>query len=109
MGRHAAYVEVPCGSCHACCKAPWFVKLMPWEQEDHGGVEVLPHKDNGECIYLEEGKCSLFESPRRPYTCRTFDCRNKLKEWDARGRPELQPDLGPVIWAAIRLVKRTEA
>ncbi len=75
---------------------------MPWEQERHG-VKVLPHKENGDCIHLTEGGCALFGKPERPYVCRTFDCRQKLAEWDARGRPELEADLAPVIWAALKL------
>ena len=100
-----SHVSVPCGSCNACCKAPWFVRLMPWEKEKHGGVDVVPKKENGDCIYLENG-CSLFEKPERPHVCKTFDCRQKLAEWNARGRPSLDEGLSPVIWAALRLVKK---
>ena len=97
-------ISVPCGTCRACCKKPWFVTLMPYEREMHGGVSKLPHKENGDCIYLAEEGCSLFGKVERPYTCRMFDCRNKLREWNARGRPELSEDLAPVIWAALKRV-----
>jgi len=75
---------------------------MPWERDKHGGVDRLPHKENGDCIYLVESGCSLFGKPERPYTCRIFDCRNKLREWQARGSPALG-DEAEVIKAALRL------
>jgi hypothetical protein len=78
---------------------------MPWEKEKHGGVDVVPKKPNGDCIYLAEDGCSLFGKPERPFVCMTFDCRNKLAEWNARGRPELDEGLAPVIWAALKIVK----
>lgn len=99
-----SHVSVPCGTCRACCKSPWFVKLMPWEKEKHGGVDIVPKKENGECVYLAESGCALFGKPNRPYVCMTFDCRNKLAEWNARGRPELSVELAPVIWAAMKIV-----
>ena len=82
------------------------MKLMPWEKEKHGGWDVVQKKENGDCVYLEEAGCSLFGKPSRPFVCMTFDCRNKLIEWDARGRPELEPELAPVIWAAIKLTAK---
>jgi len=99
-----SYVNVPCGTCRACCRSPWFVKLMDWEKEFHGDVDVVPKKENGDCIYLEGDGCSLFGKSNRPYVCKTFDCRVKVKEWEARGRPELDEKLSPVIWAGIRLI-----
>lgn len=98
-----SHVHVPCETCHACCRKPWFVKLMPWEKDAHGGVDVLPWKDNGDCIYLGESGCELFGKAERPFTCRTFDCRNKLREWNARGRPETDPGISRVIWAALKI------
>ena len=99
-------VSVPCDTCRACCKAPWFVRLMPWEKEKHGGVDVLPHKENGDCIYLVDAGCSLFGKPERPQVCRQFDCRDKVNEWNARGRPQLNDGLSAVIWAGIKLGRK---
>lgn len=101
-----SHISVPCGSCRACCKTPWFVTLMEWEKDKHGGVDRVPHKENGDCVYLVAEGCSLFNKPERPYVCKTFDCRNKLSEWNARGRPELPAELSPVIWAALRITKK---
>ena len=103
-----SHVDVPCDTCRACCKAPWSVKLQPWEKEFHDGVDVIPHKENGDCIHLVEAGCALFGKPNRPYVCKTFDCRNKVAEWDARGRPELDEGLSAVIFQGLRLIKRAQ-
>jgi Fe-S-cluster containining protein len=36
-------------------------------------LQVLRHKKNGDCIYLDRDGCSIHE--RRPHICRIFDCR----------------------------------
>jgi hypothetical protein len=77
---------------------------MPWEREYHGGAEVVPKRENGDCIHLVAEGCALFGKPERPQVCRNFDCRHKLVEWNARGRPELEEGLSNVIWAALKLV-----
>jgi len=76
---------------------------MPWEKDKHGGVSVVPKRDNGDCTYLVDEGCSLFGKPERPYVCKTFDCRKKLREWNARGKPELDAGLSAVIQAAMRI------
>ena len=80
---------------------------MPWEKEKHGGVDVIPKKENGDCIHLVEEGCALFDKPERPFVCKTFDCRNKVVEWNARGKPTLDEGLAPVIWAGLRLIGET--
>ena len=66
-----------CGRCTACCKRE-LVPLMPGD--DMGldavsfqGVQVLRHKENGDCIYLGKRGCKIYD--RRPQVCRSFDCR----------------------------------
>jgi hypothetical protein len=81
---------------------------MPWEREAHGGATQIAKKENGDCIHLVAEGCALFGKPERPYVCRTFDCRNKLAEWHARGRPEMDDELAPVIWAALKLVGKEQ-
>lgn len=72
--------DVPCGDCHACC----FHYDVDFHQdfddqaeyETETGIEdvtVLKHRDDGSCIYLKNGRCSIYE--RRPYYCRVYDCR----------------------------------
>jgi hypothetical protein len=78
-------MPVPCGSCNACCRiASLDVDLMPSEERDFpeavrdpdGGRMVLPKRENGECIHLVDGRCSIYH--RRPASCRNYDCRGHL-------------------------------
>ena len=72
---------VPCGGCRLCCqKNP--VMLMPEVGDDiHSydtvegpeGRKYLRIKDNGDCVYLGVGGCTIHE--RVPYACRVYDCR----------------------------------
>jgi len=70
-----------CGSCTECChdqdvlltksEAKSNFYLMDFEPKfEH---HVLRKKKNMDCIYLDEGKCSIWHSA--PQVCRTFDCR----------------------------------
>jgi Fe-S-cluster containining protein len=69
------------GECNRCCRTPNItVEIKEHEAErypgawlDDDGTWRLPKKDNGECAYLVDGKCSIYAN--RPFTCRTFDCR----------------------------------
>lgn len=38
------------------------------------GHLMLAHKENGDCIYLGVGGCSIHD--RKPRMCREMDCRN---------------------------------
>ena len=73
--RHS---NVPCGSCHACCKSDRII-LGPKDDRDayrwhrEGYQDVLDRKDNGECIYLTDMGCSIHD--RAPDICKRFDCR----------------------------------
>ena len=44
---------------------------------------ALQKKPNGECVYLNESGCSIYE--RAPWTCRIFDCRKLSIEAMAKG------------------------
>jgi Fe-S-cluster containining protein len=93
--RDKSYVApVPCGSCHKCCTNRTVIVLMPqvddpnayritWD--DHGNV-VLQHKPNGDCTYLEDGKCSIHGN--QPFVCRGFDCRHVHLDLMANTRNE---------------------
>jgi Fe-S-cluster containining protein len=75
--------NVPCGSCTACCthlhlhaeiqpeELSAFPEAVKNDTIAHGWR--LPKKDNGECVHLVGGQCSIYE--RRPRACRDFDCR----------------------------------
>jgi len=73
--------EVPCGECHLCC-CNELVVLYPQDEptryslEKHPflpGKHVIAHKENKECVYLNEQGCSIWED--RPQLCKEFDCR----------------------------------
>ena len=74
--------DVPCGSCTACCRSSELVVLLPEKGDDLdiltrrgevAGIPVLAHNPTGECAYLEDDGCSIYE--HRPFVCRGFDCR----------------------------------
>ena len=84
---HNLAVDVPCGSCTACCTSSYFILVNRTEQQaiDAIGAELLfpaPNNPNllvmgfnkkGHCPKLVGGKCSIYAN--RPHTCRTYDCR----------------------------------
>lgn len=73
--------EVPCNGCVACCRGD-AVRLSDADRADgyltepypHAPrVKMLAHKPNGDCIYLGESGCTIYD--RRPTICREMDCR----------------------------------
>ncbi len=86
---------VPCNGCTACCRNKSTVDLMPdddlslyehisireWGGELH---PMLSQKPNGDCAYLEDGKCSIYD--KRPVVCRVFDCRRERYAFDTRAK-----------------------
>lgn len=79
-------VIVPCNGCRACCRDNFvpidesngdvladyktrFATLSPIAES----FPILDHKPNGECIYLGDTGCTIWN--RRPYMCRIYDCR----------------------------------
>ena len=79
---------VPCGECNSCCKLSplltpeefesglYAYTLMKTEYSD-GPVVTVPRNENG-CMYLINGKCSIYDT--RPKACRVFDCRTSTFE-----------------------------
>jgi len=70
--------NVPCGTCKGCCRDIGLVELSPGDSSQLkrqwvGDKVCLPRKENGDCVYLEENGCSVYDI--RPVTCRYFDCR----------------------------------
>lgn len=72
-----------CGNCDLCCKSSILVlygshdNLDLFEQKvkvmDDPEVWIVGQKKNGDCLYLENGKCSVHKNA--PAVCRQFDCR----------------------------------
>jgi Fe-S-cluster containining protein len=91
QGAVRGQVDVPCGSCNACCRSAHIhADLLPHELKDFpdavpisdliGSPEssgfALPKNADGSCSRLIDGKCSIY--PRRPLSCRVYDCRIDL-------------------------------
>jgi hypothetical protein len=81
-------VDVPCGTCTACCTSSQFVHIGPDEGETLAriprallfpapglprGHVVMGYDERGHCPMFVAGACSIYE--HRPRTCRTYDCR----------------------------------
>lgn len=71
---------VPCNGCTICCdRDAIFIdpelgdKVEDYQTIEFGGFDILDHKKDGTCIYLEKEGCSIYE--KRPAVCREFDCR----------------------------------
>lgn len=77
--------QVNCGSCRLCCKGDSIILHEGHDNpNNYETVEILSpitgkptlilaHKENGDCIYLGENGCTIYE--KRPMICREFDCR----------------------------------
>jgi uncharacterized protein len=80
-------VDVPCGTCVACCTSG---KLIPVEPDEGAalaavgpeglvampgqpGEYALRHDASGRCAQLREDGCQVYAD--RPRACRTYDCR----------------------------------
>ena len=81
MSKNPKFVRVPCNGCTLCCQGD-AIRLMeednPLEYltEPHPyfpGDLMLAHKQNGDCIYLNEKGCSIHS--HAPLLCRSGDCR----------------------------------
>lgn len=74
-----------CNGCTFCCQSD-SIYLHPekgdnpddYKTEKYRSRDVLQHKLNGDCIYLNRSTgCSIWG--KQPYTCRHLDCRDWLK------------------------------
>lgn len=81
-----------CGACRECCKGPRELELFEpsfmWHTEARGGKTFLATRDNGDCVYLCSGGCSIYET--RPNACRDFDCRDYVTHPGMSRRIRLQ-------------------
>ena len=81
-------MDVPCGSCTACCRSSQFVHVDPDEHDAlahippellfptpgaPAGHLLLGYDDEGCCPMLVDDRCSIYL--HRPRACRTYDCR----------------------------------
>jgi Fe-S-cluster containining protein len=87
LGASPIATNVPCNGCTLCCRGYQAIILHPECGDDaakYQTVEVpnpltgepalmVEQKPNGDCIYLGEQGCSIYED--RPIICRGYDCR----------------------------------
>lgn len=71
---------IPCNGCTQCCKGP--LRSLPlvmdpnpgrFETYKVGEMIYLANKPNGDCLYLGDEGCTIYED--RPVECRVYDCR----------------------------------
>lgn len=93
-----------CNQCGTCCK----LFLIDLDEEEYrskryktifdefydnfdeaveNAANIIAQNEDGSCIYLKDGKCSIHES--RPKACRAFFCDSK--------RPEDQKKIGIIM------------
>jgi hypothetical protein len=73
--------KVPCNGCNRCCRAAGLnVDLLDHERpkyrchlDEELDTHVLDKNLDGSCVYLVDGKCSIYAE--RPQACRLYDCR----------------------------------
>ena len=83
-----------CSQCGVCCKL-FLINLTEeeyrsgkyktqfeifgieddFEEAQRTGSNIIDQKEDGSCIYLEKGKCSIHAS--RPESCQNFFCNSK--------------------------------
>jgi hypothetical protein len=79
--------NVPCDGCTECCKSNQGLVLHPEQGDEVESYrfQILGHRsegdtvfalatdENGWCVYLGKSGCTIYD--RRPFLCRSFDCR----------------------------------
>ncbi len=87
-----------CDACGVCCKL-FLINLTEEEyksgkyktqfqvfgqvdnfiEAEQDAANIIEQKEDGSCIYLENGKCSIHET--RPQSCRKFFCSSKDEKY----------------------------
>lgn len=82
-------IQVPCGTCRACCRSGYFIPvraaehstmavvpsrvLMPSLSASQTGDRLIAITPKGDCALFVRGNCSIYSN--RPQACRDYDCR----------------------------------
>lgn len=88
---------VPCGACRICCQKS-LILILPEHGDDPlqyrtkqlNGLTVLEHKENGDCIYLDEHGCSIHG--RAPIICRVYSCVDQYRSMSRAERKQAIKD-----------------
>lgn len=84
---------VACNGCQLCCKKS-FILVLPDRGDDpsqyltkeYEGFTVLQHKENGDCIYLNEHGCSIHG--HAPIICRVYSCVAQYRSMSRKERKQ---------------------
>ena len=83
--------DVPCNGCTACCRHQIVLlsdkdepNIAAYDYRRVGGHRALNNKPNGDCAHLGPDGCTIYE--KRPFVCRTYDCRKHFKSLTASER-----------------------
>ncbi|MFH1939371.1 MAG: YkgJ family cysteine cluster protein [bacterium] len=57
-----------------------FGLIDDFKEAEECGANIIEQEEDGSCIYLKEGKCSIHQM--RPESCRDFYCKSKNKEFE---------------------------
>lgn len=89
-------VAIACGGCRACCHQAVLLDPSETGYDEvviptlEGAARFLRRREDGSCIYLVEGNCSIYAA--RPACCRMFDC-GAWYRWVKATRPKLLDDM----------------
>jgi hypothetical protein len=106
MSKKYPIKQVPCDGCTLCCQSD-AIRLeredspTQYKTEPHpfiAGALMLAHRPDGECIYLENGGCSIHD--HAPSLCRLADCRSLALriDYDTARRLHLMNRLDIRVW-----------
>ncbi len=56
-----------------------FGKVKDFKEAERSASNIIEQKEDGSCIYLKEGRCSIHN--KRPKSCRAFFCTSKNKQF----------------------------
>jgi Fe-S-cluster containining protein len=83
--------DVPCNGCTACCRHQIVLladrdepNIAAYDYRHIGEHRVLNNKPNGDCAHLGPEGCTIYD--KRPFVCRTYDCRKHLESLAAGER-----------------------
>ena len=92
----------------------WFEVAKPPESDDfaaegyrHAFEWVLRRKPDGDCVFLKDGQCTVYDA--RPHICRTYPFRleaGKLEQYECDGLATGSSEQGARVILAQALVSR---
>jgi Fe-S-cluster containining protein len=103
-----------CGDCCLCCALEDLIVNVHYSEAPDldiyfggNGTAYIRKDEDGRCVYLKDGRCSIYE--RRPDVCRTFTCERfaTKQEQAMHNVTTLEKTIYPLARAAARMRRRT--